>query len=83
MGEKPLGTNRGETTGLILNGVYLLELAEKSDSIVSKELDIKPLKGIWDGFSRLRVGKIRVIFLVDLEQDELFIYLIDFRGDVY
>lgn len=63
--------------------LYLLELAEKSDSIVSKELDIKPLKGIWDGFSRLRVGKIRVIFLIDLEQDELFIYLIDFRGDVY
>jgi mRNA interferase RelE/StbE len=63
--------------------LYLLDLAEKSDSIVSQELDIKQLKGIWDGFSRLRVGKIRVIFLIDLEQDELFIYAIDFRGDIY
>ena len=62
---------------------YLLDLAEKSDSIVSQELDIKPLKGVWDGFSRLRVGKIRVIFLIDLEQDQLFVYAIDFRGDIY
>ena len=63
--------------------LYLLDLVEKPDSIISKELNIKPLKGSWEGFSRLRVGKIRVIYVIDFEQDELLIYAIDFRGDIY
>jgi mRNA-degrading endonuclease RelE of RelBE toxin-antitoxin system len=31
----------------------------------------------------MRVGKIRIIFTVDIEQDELQIYDIGFRGDIY
>ncbi len=62
---------------------YLLDLAEKLDSIISEELDTKSLKGSWDGFSRLRIGKLRVIYVIDFEQDKLFIYAIDFRGDIY
>ena len=62
---------------------YLLDLAQISNLTTSKEIDIKPLKGSWAGFSRLRVGKIRVVFEIDVEQDELLIYAIDFRGDVY
>ncbi len=63
--------------------LYLLDLAENPDSIISKGLDVKPLKGSWDGFSRLRIGKIRVIYVIDFEQNELLIYAIDFRGDIY
>ena len=62
---------------------FLLSLAEKPESIIYGELDVKPLKGDWEGFSRLRIGKVRVIFTVDLMQDELLIYAIDFRGDIY
>jgi hypothetical protein len=47
------------------------------------DLDIKNLKGEWQGFSRMRVGKVRVVFKVDAEADELQIYDIDFRGNVY
>jgi mRNA interferase RelE/StbE len=68
----------------IKNKIYfLLSLAEKSESIIYGELDVKTLKGDWEGFSRLRIGKVRVIFTVDLIQDELLIYAIDFRGDIY
>ena len=62
---------------------FLLSLSEKSESIIYEELDVKPLKGDWEGFSRLRIGKVRVIFTVDLIQDELLVYAIDFRGDIY
>lgn len=61
----------------------LLDLAQKSDVTTSKEIDTKPLKGSWAGFSRLRVGKIRVVFEIDFEQDKLLIFAIDFRGDIY
>ncbi|TRU86078.1 MAG: type II toxin-antitoxin system RelE/ParE family toxin, partial [Microcystis novacekii Mn_MB_F_20050700_S1D] len=35
------------------------------------------------GFSRIRVGKMRVIFEIGKETDEIFIYEINFRGNIY
>lgn len=46
-----------------------------------KNLDIKPLKGKGADFYRCRVGKIRIIFIRD--QQENIIYDVGFRGDVY
>jgi mRNA interferase RelE/StbE len=46
-------------------------------------INIKNLEGKWKGFSRLRKGKVRVIFKLDLENGYIFIDNIDFRGDVY
>lgn len=54
---------------------------EESGSIPFQELDIKNLKGEWKGYQRMRVGKMRVIFCTSVE--ELLIYEIDFRGDIY
>jgi mRNA interferase RelE/StbE len=48
-----------------------------------EELDIKKLKGNLAGFSRIRVGKIRVIFQIRRETNELFIYDINYRGNIY
>lgn len=48
-----------------------------------EELDIKKLKGELAGFSRIRVGKIRVIFQIRKDTDEIFVYDIAYRGDVY
>jgi mRNA-degrading endonuclease RelE of RelBE toxin-antitoxin system len=31
----------------------------------------------------MRVGKLRVVFTIDWQQDELLIHDIDFRGDIY
>ena len=47
------------------------------------ELDIKKLKGELKGFSRIRVGKIRVIFQIRKETNEIFIYDVNFRGKIY
>jgi mRNA-degrading endonuclease RelE of RelBE toxin-antitoxin system len=48
-----------------------------------EELDIKKLKGTLAGFSRIRVGKIRVIFQIRKETGEIFIYDINYRGNIY
>ena len=46
-------------------------------------IDIKNLEGKWKGYSRVRKGKVRIIFKLDLEDGYIFIESIDFRGDVY
>jgi mRNA interferase RelE/StbE len=46
-------------------------------------LDIKKLRGDWEGFMRLRIGKIRVIFKIYKDEKIVFFYEADFRGDVY
>jgi mRNA interferase RelE/StbE len=61
----------------------LLTAIEQQSIIPFTELDIKKMKGDWEGFYRLRVGKIRVIFIVDFDSSELEVYTIGARGDVY
>jgi mRNA interferase RelE/StbE len=63
--------------------LYLLNFLENQQVIPFQELDIKKLKGNWQGFFRMRVGKIRVIFTIKDDPNELLVYEIDFRGDVY
>jgi mRNA interferase RelE/StbE len=62
---------------------YLLNSIEDRGIITFRDLDIKKLKGNWEGFLRMRVGKIRVIFTVNNNSNELLVYEIDFRGDAY
>jgi mRNA interferase RelE/StbE len=47
------------------------------------DIDIKQLKGKWKDFYRLRLGKIRVIFKVELDVNTIKIYDIGSRGDIY
>lgn len=61
----------------------LLQSIEAEGVILFNELDIKSLKGDWKGFLRMRVGKTRIIFRIDSELDELQVYDIDFRGNIY
>ncbi len=62
---------------------FLLSVIEKYGIIPFRELDIRKMSGNWEGFFRMRSGKTRIIFRIDKEKDVLWIYLIDFRGDVY
>lgn len=48
-----------------------------------EELDIKKLKGKLAGFSRIRVGKIRIIFQIRSDTNQIFIYDINYRGNIY
>jgi mRNA interferase RelE/StbE len=61
----------------------LLIAVEEQGIIPFTVLDIKKMKGEWDGFYRLRVGKIRVIFTVSLYYTDIEIHRIGARGDVY
>jgi len=46
-------------------------------------LDLKKLSGEWEGYYRLRKGRIRIIFEPNRIYKVLFVDRIDFRGDVY
>ncbi len=48
-----------------------------------RRLDIRKLKGEWEGFLRLRVGDIRIIFRIDFESKTIYIYHIHYRESVY
>ncbi|MEH2022397.1 type II toxin-antitoxin system RelE family toxin [Nostoc sp.] len=43
------------------------------------ELDIKKMKGDWEGFYRLRIGKNKIIFTVDIDSKDIEIYAAERR----
>ena len=45
--------------------------------------DIKKLKGKWEGYFRLRIGKIRVIFTINKQKKKIIVRFADYRGDIY
>jgi len=47
------------------------------------KIDLKKLKGKWQGYLRIRKGKIRIILKVHKEEKRIFIKKVDFRGNVY
>ncbi|MDJ0731423.1 MAG: type II toxin-antitoxin system RelE/ParE family toxin [Crocosphaera sp.] len=61
----------------------LVYSVEDQAVIPFNDLDIKRMKGNWEGFYRLRIGKIRVIFTIDLTSGNIEVYRIGFRGDIY
>ncbi|MDX1978143.1 MAG: type II toxin-antitoxin system RelE/ParE family toxin [Pseudanabaenaceae cyanobacterium bins.68] len=56
---------------------------EQKGLIPFSELDIKKMRGDWEGFYRLRIGKIRIVFLLNIYSGDIEVYTIGFRGDVY
>ena len=61
----------------------LVGAIDEQGIIPFKELDVKRLEGEWEGFLRMRMGKMRIIFKIDKEEDILLVYEINYRGDVY
>jgi mRNA interferase RelE/StbE len=61
----------------------LLAFVEEQAIIPFTELDIKKMKGEWEGFYRLRTGKIRIVFTANTQSGEVEIFTIGTRGDVY
>ena len=61
----------------------LVAAVEEQGVIPFTDLDIKKMRGSWEGFYRLRVGKVRIIFSVNLDSFSLEIYSIASRGDIY
>ncbi|MCL1465448.1 type II toxin-antitoxin system RelE family toxin [Argonema galeatum] len=61
----------------------ILIFVEEQGVIPFTKLDIKKMRGNWEVFYRLRIGKIRIVFIVDIDSAEIEIYTIGARGDVY
>jgi mRNA interferase RelE/StbE len=49
----------------------------------SINVDVKKLKGKWKDYFRIRKGKLRIIFSIDITSRSLYVERIDFRGDAY
>ncbi len=46
-------------------------------------IDIKKLKGEWQGFYRIRKGELRIIVEFNFDNSSVFIEAIDWKGGVY
>lgn len=46
-------------------------------------VDVKKLEGEWEGFHRIRSGKLRIILEFQFERMRVHIEAIDWRGNVY
>ena len=46
-------------------------------------VDVKKLKGDWQGFYRIRKGKLRIIFELNFEEHLIYVARVDHRGGVY
>lgn len=66
-----------ELSPIIGNGIY------KIQGNTNVNVNLKKMQGEWDGFYRIRWGRIRIIFKVDNEKQIAYIDRIDYRGDVY
>ena len=60
-----------------------LSKAIRKSSGEAVSVDLRRLSGDWEGFYRVRVGKKRLIFSVDMHKKTLFVEVIDFRGGAY
>ena len=64
----------------VINKVKLTLRKFKGERV---NVDIKKLGGAWEGFHRIRAGKLRIIVEFQFERSRAYIENIDWRGDVY
>ena len=67
----------------VLNRIDELRKALDEGKFPYWRLQIRKLKGSWEGFFRMRVGKIRVIFKLDFDEEVIYIYNVHFRESAY
>ena len=63
-----------------------IEISKKFIRLISGEkekLDVKKMKGKWEGFYRVRSGRTRILLSIDIDEKVLYIDRIGFRGDVF
>ena len=48
-----------------------------------KSKGIRDMKGLYKGYYRMRVGRIRIIFYPDIKNHIIYVDAIGFRGDIY
>jgi len=79
--EKSLKNIPSKTVSVILQRIK--NIGDWLDDKKELVADIRKLHGEWEGFFRLRIGRIRVIFSIDEENEIVKIHDIGSRGDIY
>jgi len=79
--KKYLEKTRGKKQDHLLSNIK--ELKNWIENRSRGNLDIKALKGQWEGKFRLRIGNIRVIFEIIINERLIKILYIGPRGDIY
>ena len=46
-------------------------------------IDVKKLRGKWQGYHRIRIGELRIIVKVDKDRDYIIVDTVDFRRSLY
>jgi len=64
----------------IIEKIKLVLLRFKGEKV---NVDVKKLKGKWEGFYRIRSGRLRVIAEFQFEKNRIYIEEIDWRGNAY
>ena len=62
-------------------GIIILAIRNFQGEVVS--IDIRKMKGEWEGFYRIRKGKWRLIAEFDFDSNSVFIEDVDWRGNIY
>jgi len=68
---------------LILDRLEELKRYLQDGIIPIRRLDIKKLRGKWEGFLRIRVGEFRIIVKIDPSTRIIYVYHVHLRGEVY
>ncbi len=63
--------------------VSILIMAIKKLQGQNINIDIKKMSGNWEGFYRVRKGKIRILFSISFNELSTYVDKIDYRGNVY
>ncbi|MCR4292308.1 MAG: hypothetical protein NUV76_05470 [Candidatus Kuenenia sp.] len=69
-----------------INDAEVLSLIQKFINYFSgsdENINVKRLKGKWQGYYRIRFGRVRLILKVEFREKVIFVDRIDYRGDVY
>jgi mRNA interferase RelE/StbE len=64
---------------------YLVSEAEEKilRFIRGEKQDVKRLKGKWQNYLRLRIGRVRIIFKIEIDKNFIEITKAGFRGKIY
>ena len=61
--------------------IIILAIRNFQGEVVS--IDIRKMKGEWEGFYRIRKGRWRLVAEFDFDSNSVFIEDIDWRGNIY
>lgn len=69
-----------------ISNEVVFEIAQKAVARIFGEavaIDLKALGGVWKGYHRARIGKIRIVFKINLDAQTLFVEVVENRDRVY